>query len=185
MTYDTYRLIFLVGAIASGLMLIAAVILFFVLKIPRVIGDLTGANARKAIAGIRSQTEQNGGRDRKRTERSSAHTDSPANTQKLSNNEATGRRADAAPKAEQASRAEETTLLAPETTLLAPETTLLSPETTLLSPETTVLAPQGAAPVSTAPGETARLQPAAQTQATTDFVIEQELTYLHTDEVLS
>ena len=155
MTYETYRLIFLVGAIAAGLMVIAAVVLFFVLKIPRVIGDLTGSTARKAIAGIRSQTEQNGGR-----------------------NDAAGNRADAAPKAQQAPLAE-------ETALLTPETTLLSPETTLLAPETTVLAPQGASPVSTAPGETARLQPAAQAQPTTDFVIEQELTYLHTDEVLS
>ncbi len=178
MTYETYRLIFLVGAIAAGLMVIAAVVLFFVLKIPRVIGDLTGSTARKAIAGIRSQTEQNGGRDRKRTEHSPAHADSPASTQKLSRNDAAGNRADAAPKAQQAPLAE-------ETTLLTPETTLLSPETTLLAPETTVLAPQGASPVSTAPGETARLQPAAQAQPTTDFVIEQELTYLHTDEVLS
>jgi hypothetical protein len=177
MTYETYRLIFLVGAIAAGLMVIAAVVLFFVLQIPRVIGDLTGSTARKAIAGIRSQTEQNGGRDRKRTEHSPAHADSPASTQKLSRNDAAGNRADAAPKAQQAPLAE-------ETTLLAPETTLLSPETTLLSLETTVLASQGAS-VSTAPGETTRLQPAAQAQPTTDFVIEQELTYLHTDEVLS
>ena len=168
MTYETYRLIFLVGAIAAGLMVI----------IPRVIGDLTGSTARKAIAGIRSQMEQNGGRDRKRPEHSPAHADSPASTQKLSRNDAAGNRADAAPKAQQAPLAE-------ETALLTPETTLLSPETTLLSPETTVLAPQGASPISTAPGETARLQPAAQAQPTTDFVIEQELTYLHTDEVLS
>ncbi len=60
MTYEIYRYIFLGGAILSGIMLAVSVLLFFTLKIPRVIGDLTGANARKAIADIRSQNESTG-----------------------------------------------------------------------------------------------------------------------------
>ena len=45
MTYDIYRLIFIVGAIACAVMFVVSVILFITLKIPNVIGDLTGRNA--------------------------------------------------------------------------------------------------------------------------------------------
>mgnify|MGYP004474332519 CR=1 FL=1 len=60
MTYDTYRLIFYGGAIACVVMLIVSVILFITLKIPNVIGDLSGRNARKAIENIRKQNEATG-----------------------------------------------------------------------------------------------------------------------------
>ena len=60
MTYDQYRYIFIGAAILCGIMLIASVIIFFVLKIPRVIGDLTGSTARKAIEEIRQQNEESG-----------------------------------------------------------------------------------------------------------------------------
>lgn len=60
MTYETYRLIFYAGAIAAVVFFLAAVILFFVLKIPKVIGDLSGATARKAIKNIRAQNENGG-----------------------------------------------------------------------------------------------------------------------------
>ena len=60
MTYDIYRYIFFGGAGLAGLSLIIAVILFFVLKIPSVIGDLTGSTARKAIENIRNQNESSG-----------------------------------------------------------------------------------------------------------------------------
>lgn len=60
MTYDVYRYIFIIGAGLAGLSLVIAVILFFALKIPSVIGDLTGSTARKAIESIRNQNEQSG-----------------------------------------------------------------------------------------------------------------------------
>lgn len=60
MTYEIYRYIFIGGAALAGLMLAVAVLLFFLLKIPKVIGDLTGANARKAIENIRNQNETSG-----------------------------------------------------------------------------------------------------------------------------
>lgn len=60
MTYDIYRYIFLGSAGLAILSLIIAIILFFVLKIPRVVGDLTGATARKAIENIRNQNEISG-----------------------------------------------------------------------------------------------------------------------------
>ncbi len=60
MTYDIYMMIFNVGAILAGIMFVVSLVLFFVLKIPAVIGDLSGATARKAIADIRNQNEESG-----------------------------------------------------------------------------------------------------------------------------
>lgn len=60
MTYDMYRLIFIVGAIACAIMFLVSVILFVALKIPYVIGDLSGRNAKKAIEEIRRQNEISG-----------------------------------------------------------------------------------------------------------------------------
>ena len=60
MSYEIYRYIFYGGAILAAVMLAVTVLLFFVYKIPTVIGDLTGANARKAIENIRNQNESSG-----------------------------------------------------------------------------------------------------------------------------
>lgn len=62
MTYDNYRLIFIVGAIACGIMVVVSIILFIALKIPNIIGDLSGRNAKKAIENIRKQNENSGGK---------------------------------------------------------------------------------------------------------------------------
>lgn len=60
MTYDVYMMIFEVGRILAILMFVVSLILFFALKIPAVIGDLSGATARKAIENIRNQNEESG-----------------------------------------------------------------------------------------------------------------------------
>lgn len=60
MTYEMYRYVFLGSLIACGIFFVAAAVLFFTLHIPKVIGDLSGRNARKAIADIRRQNEQSG-----------------------------------------------------------------------------------------------------------------------------
>lgn len=60
MTYEMYRYVFLGAAIACGVLFAVSVILFFALRIPKVIGDLTGRTARKAIENIRMQNEQSG-----------------------------------------------------------------------------------------------------------------------------
>ncbi len=57
MSYDTYRLIFIGAAIACGVMSLVSVTLFFVFKIPNIIGNLTGRNAKKAIEDIKRQNE--------------------------------------------------------------------------------------------------------------------------------
>ncbi len=57
MSYDIYRLIFIGAAIACGVMFLVSVTLFFVFKIPNIIGNLTGRNAKKAIEDIKRQNE--------------------------------------------------------------------------------------------------------------------------------
>lgn len=47
--YTFYRNIFLYCGIAALVFLAIAIILFFVLKIPQVFGELTGRTARKAV----------------------------------------------------------------------------------------------------------------------------------------
>lgn len=60
MSYEMYRNIFLGGLIACCVFLVITVILFFTLHIPKVISDLTGRTARKAIENIRLRNEQSG-----------------------------------------------------------------------------------------------------------------------------
>lgn len=60
MTYEMYHYLSLGTAIACGIMVVVSVILFFTLQIQKVIGDLTGRTARKAIEDIRRQNEQSG-----------------------------------------------------------------------------------------------------------------------------
>lgn len=60
MTYDIYRYIFIGAAILCGIMFIVSILLFIFLRIPKVISDLTGATARKAIKNIREQNEASG-----------------------------------------------------------------------------------------------------------------------------
>ena len=55
MTYDIYRYIFIGAAIMCGIMLLVTLLLFIMLKIPSVIGDLSGRTAKKAIHDIRQQ----------------------------------------------------------------------------------------------------------------------------------
>lgn len=63
MTYEIYRYIFIGGAVLAGIMFLISLLLFFMLRIPTVIGYFTGANERKAIENIRNHnasTDDNG-----------------------------------------------------------------------------------------------------------------------------
>ena len=61
MSYEIYYNVFFIGGLVlAGVMLIVSVLLFFLLNIPHVLGDLTGRNARKAIENIRNQNESSG-----------------------------------------------------------------------------------------------------------------------------
>ncbi len=60
MTVELLQKLSLISYIAAGVLCVAAVVLFFVLDIRKVIGDVTGATARKAIDNIRQQNEASG-----------------------------------------------------------------------------------------------------------------------------
>ncbi len=60
MSYEIYRYIFIGAAILCGVMIVTSILLFILLKIPKVVGDLTGRTARKAIENIRNRNESSG-----------------------------------------------------------------------------------------------------------------------------
>lgn len=60
MTVELLQSLSLMSFILCGVFLLTAIILFFVLKVPGLIGDISGANARKAIENIRRQNESSG-----------------------------------------------------------------------------------------------------------------------------
>ncbi len=163
MTYEVYRSIFLGALVACSVMVVISTILFFGLRIPRVIGDLTGHTARKAIEDIRKQNEASGDK----TYKSSAVnlqrgklTDKITQSGKLIKRAetpfGTGVITEQLAGQQNINYSEETTVLD-----VAPETTVLYPE----SGETTVLA---------SPEDN-------QVQA---FVIEYEIMFIHTNEVI-
>ena len=60
MSVELLQLLSLVSYIMAGIMFLFAIALFFLLSIPKVVGDITGANAKKAIENIRQQNEISG-----------------------------------------------------------------------------------------------------------------------------
>lgn len=170
MSYEIYRYIFYGGAILAAVMLAVTVLLFFVYKIPTVIGDLTGANARKAIENIRNQNESSGD---KLYKTSQVNRERGKLTDKISPSGSLMRD----PSGILGGGAMATEKISTQELPQVDETTILeSNETTVLSSnETTVLDSAGA-------GET--------TVLTTEdvpavFQIEYEITFIHTDEVIA
>ena len=60
MSIETLQMASTISYIAAGILLLVAVALFFLLDIKKVIGDLTGITAKRAIENIRQQNEQTG-----------------------------------------------------------------------------------------------------------------------------
>ena len=192
MTYDIYRLIFEIAAIAAGIMLVTAVLLFILLRIPAVIGDLTGSTARKAIEDIRSQNEETG---RKTYGPSSKMTPSGrierARTDDMNGAMNTAELPAGAPMVAAAGASDETVVL--DTGYASPETEVLdtpvyaSDETAVLgggSDETVVLnaAPYAAAETTVLSAQTA---PQNWQISNTPFTIEYEITFIHTNEIIA
>lgn len=57
---ETLSMLSIISFIIAGIAFAAAIILWVLLKIPRVIGDLSGRNARKSIARVRASNEKSG-----------------------------------------------------------------------------------------------------------------------------
>lgn len=181
MTYDMYRLIFIVGAIACAVMFGVSVILFITLKIPNVIGDLTGRNAKKAIENIRKQNESSGGKAYKA---SAVNLERGRLTDKMTPSGNLQRRGitsgfgvhtekiSTMKLEQQASGGMDTDNESNETMVLEQN---YSNETTVLSPqnvgETTVLSSN----MSQNPSETTVLN---------QFMVLEDITFIHTDEII-
>lgn len=191
MTYEVYMMIFEVGRILAILMFVVSLVLFFVLKIPAVIGDLSGATARKAIENIRNQNEESGDKAYKSSavnkERGKL-TDkiSPSGSLHTTPSDKLGfsmRTEKISTQRLDVEDVGETTVLsaANETTVLssnAGETEVLNEapsfnETTLLSPD--LMNTTGEVDC----GNTAKLSPVLDY-----FEIEQEITFIHTQEII-
>ncbi len=207
MNYDTYRYIFIGAAILSGLMLVAAILVFILLNIPKVISDLSGATARKAIKAIREQNEAGG----EKTYKASAYNQARGKlTDKISPSGNVIQQRDAMQHFVTTTKIETQELVqdapANETTVLggANETTVLGSanETTVLggANETTVLSGINAPAVPDF-NATERIDDlmtkAAEMGVTGDlgaptvgalvdaaFAIELEITYIHSDEII-
>ncbi len=173
MSYEIYRYIFIGGLIACCLFFVIAVILFFSLQIPKVVSDLTGRTAKKAIENIRSQNEQSGN---KTYQSSSVNLKRGKLTDKISKSGRLMPRA-ATPFGTGVITEKISTM---ELVQPAGETDVLNPAEDAAAQnssagETDVLAP--------AAGETELLAPTEQpVQA---FALEYEITFLHTSEVIN
>lgn len=171
MTYEMYRYIFLGGLIACGVFFVIAVLLFFTLRIPKVISDLTGRTARKAIENIRMQNEQSGD---KAYQTSAVNLERGKITDKISPSGRLETKAGTPFGTGRATEKISTMKLEPvgETDVLT-----VTEETTVLSNcagETEVL--------TCAAGETEVL--AAPVQPAQAFTVEYEITFTHTSEVI-
>ena len=62
MTVETLNLIAMAAFIASGLVFLLSIALFFLLDIPKVVGELTGSTARKSIQKIQEHNKNNSGK---------------------------------------------------------------------------------------------------------------------------
>lgn len=60
MTYDMYRYLFIIAISISLLLLALSTLLFIKLEIPKIIRDLSGVNAKRAIERIRMENEASG-----------------------------------------------------------------------------------------------------------------------------
>lgn len=142
MSVELLNTLSLAAYIAAGVLFLVAVALFFLLNVPRLIGDISGSTAKKAIEAIRQQNENSGDK---------AYKPSPVNaargklTDKISPSGRLEQRTSGMSVGAQTEKFETTELLeaAQATTLFnnANESTLLSQgesgETTLLSEQET------------------------------------------------
>lgn len=169
MTYEIYRYIFIGAAVLAGIMFVVSVIVFFFLKIPTVIGDLTGANARKAIENIRNQNESTGDKTYKTSQ---VNRERGKLTDKISPSGQLIPNPSRSLHGAMGTEKLNTQDLEPQGG--ASETTVLTGELTGAS-ETTVLT-----------GELTVDEPAVpDAQPSNVFVIEYEITYIHTDEIIA
>lgn len=174
MTYDIYRYIFIGAAIMCGIMLLVTLLLFIILKIPSVIGDLSGRTAKKAIQDIRQQNMS-------------------ANTDKIQESKLTDKITASGRLIKRSGRRDGTYTEKISTEKLIEENKLSNNETSVLSTaretevlsnnnETTVLTPDMNGNVTS---ELASVTEPLREDNTSGYVnVELDITFVHTDEII-
>lgn len=174
MSYEVYRYIFIGAAILCGVMFIVSVLLFILLRVPKIISDLSGATARKAIQSIREQNERTGDK---------AYKVSAFNLERGKLTDKISPSGNVIQQAQQQMYGMDTSKIA--TQHLA-EQGEMDKTTVLASNDTTVLeSPVGETSILTEPaiGETSVLN--ENMPIDNAFVIEFEITYIHSNEVIA
>ena len=163
MTYDIYRYIFIGAAILCGIMFVVSILVFIFLKIPKVISDLSGATARKAIKMIREQNEASGDKGYKVS----------------AFNEARGKLTDKISPSGNVIQQHQMQMRGIDTTKIS--TQELQPN------ETSVLDNIGAGETSVLSDVTSYGETTVLSEATVDsaFAIEYEITFIHTNEIIT
>lgn len=174
MSYEIYRYIFIGAAILCGIMFIVSVLLFILLRVPKIISDLSGATARKAIKNIREQNERTGDK---------AHKASAFNLERGRLTDKISQSGNVVQQAQQQMYGMDTSKIAMQNLVEQGEfdqTTILSSnDTTVLesqSGETSILAEPTI-------GETSVLS--EDLPIDNAFVIEFEITYIHSNEIIA
>ncbi len=183
MSYDIYNYIAIGALVLSIVMLIATVLIFFLLNIRGAIGDITGSNKRKAIENIHNQSATNEPSKKAATK---VDYESKTTSARLAHESMATSKMSVQDRYDSMEAAETTTL-----NTSSSETTVLnaaeSSQTTVLSAaeasETTVLSAaeesQTTAITSEIPGPVLQYN-----NAYADFVVEVDITYVHSQEVV-
>lgn len=174
MSYEVYRYIFIGATILCGIMFVVSVLLFVFLKVPKLISDLSGRTAKKAIKNIREQNEITGDKYHKIS----------------AFNEARGKLTDKiSPSGQLQRKRQEVNFGINTTKISAQEFTYdeQNSETTILATnETSVLEPlSGATTVLTQVDNETTTVIERQTRCeSNNFVVEFEITLIHTNEII-
>ena len=194
MTYEMYRYLFLGGAAMAGVMLIVTVALFFAFNIPKIIGLLTGATARKAIKQIRFQSEGYSerigraalGNPRGKTDAlpGAIRTQRQANGTKRTEKIETGTLVQNAQGPWQTEPAAETSVLQPPASAPAAETSVLQPFEAAPEAEPAYYGETSVLDQGPAMESAAYSAPPQDTYASGRFEVEYDITFLHSDVVI-
>lgn len=174
MSYEVYRYIFIGAAILCGVMFVVSVLLFILLKVPKLISDLSGLTAKKAIKNIREHIEATGDKYHKVS----------------AFNEARGKLTDKISPSGQLQRQGHSMKLGIDTSKISTQELEYEEQ----SNETTVLSANETNVLESSAGETSVLTDAnygetsvltAQYETTDQmFTIEYEITFIHTNEII-
>ena len=164
MSYETYRAIFVACAVLAAMCLIIAIGLFFFLKIREVVGYLTGSTMRKGIENISTQTENSKGAQKQSISEALGSHNRPQGSQTPQNDPN-------APAYDPVDRTNETVILNPD----GKDGSFVRGAKKTEEAATAILSQNK---------DTGSKQEKSTPQNDDSFMIEYELTFIHTEEII-